>query len=141
MNRNEFSIAHSFRLDYDTPYYAALKETWARQLENAVRSLPKFDWEMQQSLPLQHQQAAQVPPTQQSQSQAPWGSQQGQNGAYLMSPRCSRNTTAVAIPGMGTAAVEAVEPGSIRQSPSHSRHAADHRRCDRRWCQVPQALK
>ncbi len=85
MNRNEFSIAHSFRLDYYTPYYAALKETWARQLENAVRSLPKFDWEMQQSLPLQHQQAAQVPPTQQSQSQAPWGSQQGQNGAYLMS--------------------------------------------------------
>ncbi|MCK9193238.1 MAG: peptidase [Nevskia sp.] len=47
------AISHSLRLDFDTPYYAQVRETWARQLENAVRALPKFDWEVQQSLNLQ----------------------------------------------------------------------------------------
>ena len=93
MERDRLSIAHSFRLDYDTPYYAALKETWARQLENAVRSLPKFDWELQQSLPLQPQQAAQAPMSQQAHQSMPgWNSQQGPNGAWLM---------ASVIPGAG----------------------------------------
>jgi len=50
--RDTLSISHSLRLDYDTPYYASLKDSWGRQLENAVRNLPKFDWEVQQSLPL-----------------------------------------------------------------------------------------
>jgi putative proteasome-type protease len=51
--RDSLKVAHSLRLDFDTPYYAQLKETWARQLDSAIRSLPKFGWEMQQQLPLQ----------------------------------------------------------------------------------------
>ena len=50
--RDTLEISHSLRLDYDTPFYAQLKETWARQLEGAIRSLPKFEWELQPSLPL-----------------------------------------------------------------------------------------
>jgi putative proteasome-type protease len=51
--RNELKVTHAVRLDFDTPFYSQLKETWARQLENAIRSLPKFDWELQHQLPLQ----------------------------------------------------------------------------------------
>ncbi|MDB5987324.1 MAG: peptidase [Nevskia sp.] len=64
--RGSLKIDHSLRLDLDTPYYAQMKETWARMLENAIRSLPKFDWEQQRSLPL-HEQAAtmsSIPPAQ-----------------------------------------------------------------------------
>lgn len=50
MPRDELCIAHKLRLDTDTPYYAQLRETWQRQLDQAVRSLPKFEWEMQRSL-------------------------------------------------------------------------------------------
>lgn len=50
--RDSLAISHSLRLDYDTPYYAQVKETWARQLEGAIRALPKFDWEVQGTLPL-----------------------------------------------------------------------------------------
>jgi putative proteasome-type protease len=50
--RGSLKIDHSLRLDLDTPYYAKLKETWSLMLENAIRSLPKFDWEQQRSLPL-----------------------------------------------------------------------------------------
>ena len=64
--RDMLQITQSLRLDYDTPYYSQLKETWSRQLENAVRNLPRFEWEMQPQLPLEH-----------SQSQ----SQSGQNAA------------------------------------------------------------
>lgn len=53
--RDALAISHSLRLDFDTPYYASLKDAWGRQLENAVRNLPKFDWEVQQSLPLSAQ--------------------------------------------------------------------------------------
>src|SRR5581483_11552019 len=53
--RDALKITHSLRLDLDTPYYSQLKETWARQLENAVRSLPRFEWEQQPQLPLQAQ--------------------------------------------------------------------------------------
>lgn len=53
--RDALKLTHSLRLDLDTPYYSQLKETWSRQLENAVRSLPKFEWELQPQLPLQPQ--------------------------------------------------------------------------------------
>jgi putative proteasome-type protease len=53
--RDALKVTHSVRLDLDTPYYSQLKETWSRQLENAVRSLPKFEWELQPQLPLQPQ--------------------------------------------------------------------------------------
>lgn len=79
--RDALQITQSLRLDYDTPYYSQLKETWARQLENAVRNLPKFDWEMQPQLPLQPvpaqngmNAAAQLQPQNQAQSQTqPYG--------------------------------------------------------------------
>jgi putative proteasome-type protease len=50
--RDALKISHSLRLDLDTPYYAQLKETWSRKLENAIRSLPKFDWELPQAPPV-----------------------------------------------------------------------------------------
>ena len=56
--RGSLKIDHSLRLDLDTPYYEQMKETWARMLENAIRSLPKFDWEQQRSLPLHEQSAS-----------------------------------------------------------------------------------
>ena len=71
--RDALKVTHSVRLDLDTPYYSQLKETWARQLENAVRSLPKFEWELQPQLPLQPQ----------GQQQA----QSGQNAAAQMQPQ------------------------------------------------------
>lgn len=74
--RDALKVTHSVRLDLDTPYYSQLKETWARQLENAVRSLPKFEWELQPQLPLQTQ-------TQQSQNQQ---AQSGQNAAAQLQP-------------------------------------------------------
>lgn len=73
--RDALKVTHSVRLDLDTPYYSQLKETWARQLENAVRSLPKFDWELQPQLPLQ------------AQSQQQTQSQSGQNAAAQMQPQ------------------------------------------------------
>jgi len=75
--RDSLKVAHSVRLDLDTPYYSQLKETWARQLENAVRSLPKFEWELQPQLPLQAQGAVQM-------QQQP---QNGQNAAVQMQPQ------------------------------------------------------
>ena len=38
-------ITHRMRLDTDTPYYAELKESWARNLESIFSKLPRFDWE------------------------------------------------------------------------------------------------
>jgi putative proteasome-type protease len=75
--RDGLKVAHSVRLDLDTPYYSQLKETWSRQLENAVRSLPKFDWELQPQLPLQ----TQTQPVQNQQAQS------GQNAAAQMQPQ------------------------------------------------------
>ena len=78
--RNALRITHSLRLDLDTPYYAQLKETWARQLEYAIRSLPKFDWERQPQLQLQVR----------SQMQQLQGSNpplSGQNAVTLMRPQ------------------------------------------------------
>jgi putative proteasome-type protease len=71
--RDALKVTQSLRLDLDTPYYSQLKETWARQLENAVRSLPKFEWELQPQLPLQAQ----------SQQQ----SQSGLNAAAQLQPQ------------------------------------------------------
>jgi len=50
--RDALSVTHKLRLDTDTPYYASLRESWARQLDNAVRNLPKFEWEIQRPLQL-----------------------------------------------------------------------------------------
>lgn len=38
-------ISHRMRLDLDTPFYQALKESWARNLEAVFTKLPRFDWE------------------------------------------------------------------------------------------------
>ena len=43
--RDLMSLQRKLRLDTDNPYYARLRATWASRLEQAVRSLPKFDWE------------------------------------------------------------------------------------------------
>jgi len=40
-----FAIAHKLRLDVDTPFYARLRESWARSLEAGIRQLPRFEWE------------------------------------------------------------------------------------------------
>lgn len=72
--RDALQMTHSLRLDYDTPYYSQLKETWSRQLEYAISALPKFDWEMQPQLPLEHSQ-------QQTQ-----GLQSGQQAATQLQP-------------------------------------------------------
>ncbi len=85
--RDALKVTHSLRLDLDTPYYSQLKETWARQLENAIRSLPKFEWELQPQLPLQ----AQVQVQQQSQSQSQ--SQSGMNAAAQMQPQNIQNNS------------------------------------------------
>jgi putative proteasome-type protease len=66
--RDALKVTRSLRLDVDTPYFAQLKETWARQLEYAVRSLPKFEWELQPQLPLQAQTQSQAPSQNQSQT-------------------------------------------------------------------------
>ncbi len=70
--RDGLRISHTLRLDFDTPYMAALKETWARQLANAITALPKFDWEVQRSLDLPAPApAAEIPETPASQEQTP----------------------------------------------------------------------
>jgi len=45
LRRDELTIAHKLRLDLDTPYFARFREAWGRQIAEALRSLPKFDWE------------------------------------------------------------------------------------------------
>jgi putative proteasome-type protease len=40
-----FDISHRMRLDLDTPFYQALKESWAQKLEAIFAELPRFDWE------------------------------------------------------------------------------------------------
>ena len=45
VRRDEHTIAHKLRLDLDTPYFAQLREAWGRHIAEALRSLPKFDWE------------------------------------------------------------------------------------------------
>ena len=67
--RDALRVTHAVRLDFDTPYYSQLKETWARQLENAIRSLPKFEWELQHQLPLQDGQGQQQTQGQQQNGQ------------------------------------------------------------------------
>jgi putative proteasome-type protease len=56
--RDALRITRQIRLDYDTPYYAALKKAWGESLERVFRELPRFDWEQapeQQALQLQQQ--------------------------------------------------------------------------------------
>lgn len=45
----ETSIGERMRLDADTPLYAEIRDTWSRKLEAAVRSLPRFPWEISTS--------------------------------------------------------------------------------------------
>ena len=42
---DEFAVGHKIRLDIDTPYFARLREAWGRHIAEALRALPKFDWE------------------------------------------------------------------------------------------------
>lgn len=42
----EYQIAERMRFDADTPLYAEIHDTWSRKLEAAVRSLPRFPWEL-----------------------------------------------------------------------------------------------
>jgi len=46
LRRDGFAIGHKLRLDLETGYYAKLREAWGRQIADALRSLPKFDWEL-----------------------------------------------------------------------------------------------
>jgi putative proteasome-type protease len=83
--RDDLRLTRSLRLDLDTPYYSQLKEIWSRQLENAIRNLPKFDWEMQPQLPLQAHSQSQQP---QAQAQSQTSTQQsGLNAAAQMQPQ------------------------------------------------------
>ena len=45
VRRDGCTIAHKIRFDLDTPYFAQLREAWGRHIAEALRSLPKFDWE------------------------------------------------------------------------------------------------
>ena len=45
LRRDELALAHKLRLDLDTPYFHAFREAWGRQIADALRNLPKFDWE------------------------------------------------------------------------------------------------
>jgi putative proteasome-type protease len=41
----DLRITQQMRLEADTPLYAEIHDTWSRNLENAVRTLPRFPWE------------------------------------------------------------------------------------------------
>ena len=45
LRRDQLGLTHKLRLDVDTPYFANLREAWGRHIADALRSLPKFDWE------------------------------------------------------------------------------------------------
>lgn len=45
MPTHALNIARKLRLDLDTPFYAGLRESWARSLEAGISQLPRFDWE------------------------------------------------------------------------------------------------
>jgi putative proteasome-type protease len=45
VRRDEHAIAHKLRFDVDTPYFARLREAWGRHIAEALRCLPKFEWE------------------------------------------------------------------------------------------------
>jgi len=85
--RDALRVTQKLRLDTDTPYYAQLRETWQRQLDNAVRSLPKFDWESSG--------ATQSQPSSQFAAGAGFGQVQGQTqspapGSAQVQPRLAQ---------------------------------------------------
>jgi putative proteasome-type protease len=45
VRRDELAIGRKVRFDLDTPYFARLREAWGRHIAEALRHLPKFDWE------------------------------------------------------------------------------------------------
>lgn len=49
IRRDELRVAHRLRFDLDTPYYAQLRDQWSHRIADALRSLPKFDWELGQT--------------------------------------------------------------------------------------------
>ncbi|MEO8011046.1 MAG: hypothetical protein ABI650_05330, partial [Dokdonella sp.] len=46
----EWRIAERMRLDAATPLYAEIHDSWSRKLEAAVRSLPRFPWELNENI-------------------------------------------------------------------------------------------
>ena len=42
-------IDQKLRLDLDTPFYASLKESWARNIAAIFTNLPRFEWESEVS--------------------------------------------------------------------------------------------
>ena len=45
IHRDDLKVSEKKRFDLDTPYYSALKESWARNLDAVFASLPRFHWE------------------------------------------------------------------------------------------------
>jgi putative proteasome-type protease len=62
VERDGLRVSRRLRFDLDTPYYAGLRDEWSRRIADALRSLPKFDWELAAA-------AQATTPGQQSQSQ------------------------------------------------------------------------
>lgn len=54
MPTDALTVARKLRLDFDMPFYATLRESWARSLEAAVAQLPRFDWELGPLSPASH---------------------------------------------------------------------------------------
>ncbi len=59
MRDGDLQLSERIRLDADTPLYQDIRENWSRKLEAAVRSLPRFPWE--------HEESAKVAPPVQAQ--------------------------------------------------------------------------
>jgi len=49
----DLRVSHRLRLDAGTPLYTEIRDAWASKLAAAVRELPRFEWEMQATAPLQ----------------------------------------------------------------------------------------
>jgi putative proteasome-type protease len=45
VQRDAYAITRKLRFELDTPYFAQLREAWGRHIAEALRNLPKFDWE------------------------------------------------------------------------------------------------
>lgn len=45
MPADALTVSRKLRLDFDMPFYASLRESWARSLEAGIGQLPRFDWE------------------------------------------------------------------------------------------------
>jgi putative proteasome-type protease len=61
VREGELRIGERMRLDVDTPLYAEVRDNWARKLEAAVRTLPRFPWEQSDNVPVAPPAQAQRP--------------------------------------------------------------------------------